>query len=147
MEGLHLFSKSDRGLSQGCPLAPLLFLIVVEGLGRGLLSAKAYGDFHGISFGNDITLTHVLFVDDIVMVSGGFEQSLSILYEIMQNFCKASGMLINVDKSTLLYSGLDDVELITVHNIFSFLVAKLEDGSKYLGFYLKPCRYFRKDWD
>ena len=108
------FFKSSKGLRQGCPLALLLFLIVVEGLGRALLSAKASGDFHGISFGNDITLSHVLFVDDIVMVSDGSEQSLSILYEIMQTFCKASGMLINEDKSPLLYSGMDDVELITV---------------------------------
>ena len=114
------FFKFGRGLRQGCPLAPLLFLIVVEGLGRSLLAAKASGYFHGISFGNDITLTHVLFVDDIVMVSDGSEKSLSSLYEIMQTFCKDSGMLINVDKSTLLYSRLDDVELITVQNIFFF---------------------------
>ena len=139
--------KYGRGLRQGCPLDLLLFLIVVEGLGRALLSAKAYGEFHGISFGNDITLSHVLFVDDIVMISNGYEQSLSILYEMMQTFCKASRMLINEDNSALLYSGLDDVELITVHNIFSFSVAKLEVGLKYLGFYLKPCRHFIKDWD
>ena len=81
------------------------------------------------------------------MVSYGSKQSLSILYDIIQNFCKASGMLINADKSALLYSGLDDVEMITVQNIFSFSVAKLEFGLKYLGFYLKPCRYFKKDWD
>ena len=134
-------------MRQGCPLAPLLFLIVVEGLGRALLSAKASGYYHGISFGNDITLTHVLFVDDIVMVFDGYEQSLSILYEIMQTFCKAYGMLINVDKSALLYSRLDDVELITIQNIFTFTVTKLEFGLKYLGFFLKPCRYYSKDWD
>ena len=36
-----------RGLRQGCPLAPLLFLIVVEGFGMALLKAKECGDFHG----------------------------------------------------------------------------------------------------
>ena len=67
------FFKAGRGLRQGCPLAPLLFLIVVEGLSRALLSAKECGIFRGISFGNDISISHVLFVDDIVMVSDGFE--------------------------------------------------------------------------
>ena len=116
-------------------------------MGRALLFAKAFRDFHEISFGNDITLTHVLFVDDIVMVSNGSEQSLSILYEIMQTFCKAYGMLINVDKLALLYSRLDDVELITVQNIFCFNADKIEIGLKYLGFFLKTCRYYSKDWD
>ena len=119
------FFKSGRGLRQGCPLALLHFLIVVEGLGRSLLVAKASGDYHGISFGNDVTLTHVLFVDDIVMISDGSEQSLYTLYEILQTFCKSSGMMINVDKSALLHSRLDDAELITVQNIFCFTAIKL----------------------
>ena len=50
-------------------------------------------------------------------------------------------------ESYLLHSGLAESQLITIHNIFSFLVAKLEVGSKYLGFHLKPCRYLMKDWD
>ena len=65
------FFRAGRGLMQGFPLSPLPFLIVVEGLGRVLLSSKDYGYFHGIYFGNDITLSHVIFVDYIVMVSDG----------------------------------------------------------------------------
>ena len=60
------FFKSSSCLRQGCPLAPLLFLIMVEGLRRALLFSKDHGTYHGLSFGNDIFLTHVLFVDDIV---------------------------------------------------------------------------------
>ena len=93
--------KFGRGLRQGCPLAPLLFLILVEGLGRAILFAKACETYHGISFGNDIVLTHVIFVDDIVIVNDGSEQYLSTLYEILMIFCKASGMKINDDKYSL----------------------------------------------
>ena len=139
------FFNAGRGLTQGCPLAPLLFLIVVEGLSRELLSAKECGIFHGISFGNDISISHVLFVDDIVTVSDGSEQSLSTLYEILLIFCNATRMLINGDKSTILHVGLDEYELITLHKIFTFPVTKLEYGLKYLGFHLKPCRYLIKD--
>ena len=84
------FFRSGRGLRQGCPLAPLLFLVVAEGLSRALLSTKSTGIFKGISFGNNISLTHVLFVDDIVMITDGSAQSLSILYEILMDFTRAT---------------------------------------------------------
>jgi len=141
------FFKSGRGLRQGCPLAPLLFLIVVEGLGRAILHAKLCETYHGLPFGNDTVLTHVLFVDDIVMVNDGSEQSLSTLYEILMHFCKASGMQINDNKSSLYFSCMEDSEVITLQNIFSFPVDRIVKGMKYLGFHLKPCRYLIKDWD
>ena len=102
------FFKYGWGLRQGCPLAPLVFLIVVEGLGRALLFSKDSGIYHGISFGNDIVLTHVMFVDDIVMINDGTEQSLSTLYEILLIFSKASGMKINDDKYSLYSSCLEE---------------------------------------
>ena len=115
-------------------MAPLLFLIVVEGLSRYILTAQNSGVFQGISFGNNIILSHVLFVDDIILVSDGSDRSLSTLYEVLMVFCKASGMIINEDKSYFYYSGLDESELISLQNIFSFYVDKIESGMKYLGF-------------
>ena len=125
----------------------MLFLIVVEVLGRAILDAKDHGIFHGLSFGNDICLTHVLFVDDIVMVIDGSDQYLLTLNDVLCWFCKASRMLINDDKSSLLHAGLDDSELIKLRDVFSFPLDNFEAHLKYLGFYQKPCRYFVKDWD
>ena len=112
-----------------------------------LYYAKDGGVYRGISFGNDISLTHVLFVDDVIMVTDGSEQYLSSLYEILLVYCKAFGLQINEKKSALYYSGLDEYEIITLQNIFSFSVVTIENGMKYLGFHIKPCRYFLKDWD
>ena len=83
-------------------------------MSRALYCTKDDGVYRGISFGNDISLSHVLFVDDIVMVTDGSEQYLSSLYEILLVYCKASGMQINEKKSALYYSGLDEYEIITL---------------------------------
>ena len=62
------------------------------------------------------------------MVNDGSEQSLSTLYEILMHFCNASGMQINYNKSSLYYSCLEDSEVITLQNIFSFPVGGIENG-------------------
>ena len=56
-------------------------------------------------------------------------------------------MQINKGKSSLLHSRLEDSELTSLKNNFSFPIVNLEICLNYLGFHLKPCRYFIKDWD
>ena len=81
--------KYGRGLRQGFPLAPLLFLIVVQGLSRALLNVKDCGFYHGITFSNDITLSHVLFLDDIVIFSKSVweheENLILVVKKLMEN--------------------------------------------------------------
>ena len=146
-EAASSFFKPRRGLRQGCPLAPLLFLIVVECLGKALLDLKNRRVFDGLSFGNGVTLTHVLFVDDIILVCDGSEQSLLSPREVLNCFCNASGMVVNEDKSTIPHAGLEYFEISFLQDVFTFPLSKIETGLKYLGFHLKPCRYLIKDWD
>ena len=98
------FLRPVYGLRQGFHLALMLFLIVFEGFGRVILAARHHGDLVGLPFDNKISLTHVLFVDDIVMVTDGFDKSILTLNDVLSCFCRESRMLINDDKSTLLYA-------------------------------------------
>ena len=56
-------------------------------------------------------------------------------------------MVINEGKSSFYYSGLNESQLISIQNIFSFNVDKIKYGMKYLGFHLKLFIYLMKDWD
>jgi hypothetical protein len=57
------FFKSYRGLRQGCPLSPLLFLLVVEGFSRMMKKASSEGKFSGIKVAKGVAITHLLFVE------------------------------------------------------------------------------------
>jgi len=58
---------SERRLREGCPLSPLLFLLIMEGLSRILKEEHRQGRLRGIKIANGCTLTHLLFVDDVLL--------------------------------------------------------------------------------
>jgi len=65
------FFRSSRGLRQGCPLSPLLFLLIVEGLSRILLKLIEDGKIEGVLVATGIRHTHLLFVDDVILFGKG----------------------------------------------------------------------------
>jgi hypothetical protein len=89
------FFKIHRGLRQGYPLSPLLFLLVVEGLSRLLKKAFTYGKFKGIKFAKGVIISHMLFVDDVLILGVGIVEECLVLKGLLTSFFQASGMEIN----------------------------------------------------
>jgi hypothetical protein len=57
-----------RGIKQGDPLSPFLFILMMEGLNRSIKSATTTGEINGIKpFENFPTSTHQQFVDDTLL--------------------------------------------------------------------------------
>ena len=66
--GFHTNSFSGtRGIRQGYPLSPLLFLIIIEGLSRLIESSKECSDIVDINILTTIIITHMIFVDDVMI--------------------------------------------------------------------------------
>eukprot|EP00253_Pinus_taeda_P002165 PITA_02165 len=65
------FFKGQRGLRQGCPLSPLLFLLAAEGLSQLILKAKREGSVKGLEVAFNMSISHLLFVDDILLFTNG----------------------------------------------------------------------------
>jgi len=86
------FFHAERGLRQGCSISPLLFLIVMDGLSHLLASAKIDGNLHGLKISDSCFLTHLLFVDDVlIFLDGSIRDSLT-LSKILSIFLSATGM-------------------------------------------------------
>ena len=65
------FFLATRGLRQGCPLSPLLFILIIESLNRIIMDAQQKGLIKGFQFSPDLSITHLLFVDDVILIDIG----------------------------------------------------------------------------
>jgi len=138
------FFRSSRGLRQGCPLSPLLFILVMDGLSRLINVQKELSTIRGVRVSANHHLSHVLFVDDVLLFGGNTLEEWECFKDILTLFCTATGMEISLTKSALIaHKGNIDARIC---EIFPVPVLSLEEGLKYLGFTLKPDGYWKKDW-
>eukprot|EP00253_Pinus_taeda_P030883 PITA_30883 len=141
------FFKGQRGLRQGCPLSPLLFLLVAEGLSRLISEAKRTGMIKGLEVAANLFITHLLFVDDILLFTNGNLDEVKELKAILELFMKATGMQINIRKSQCILEGFSRNERAQINTSLPFESLSMDDPFKYLGFWLKPNSYKKQDWN
>ena len=103
------------------------------------------GRIYGLKFGTEVCVTHILFVDDVLTFFGDFDEEGNELKEILNILCLATRMEINYDKSTCFHNGIEELFLLHFHDSLGVDQLDLENGFKYLWFYLKPNGYQRKD--
>ncbi|MCH83058.1 LINE-1 reverse transcriptase like, partial [Trifolium medium] len=112
----------SRGLKQGDPLAPFLFLLVVEGLSGLMTKADSLGFFKGFKLNSDISISHLQYADDTIFIGEACVENLWSLKAILRWFELISGLKVNFSKSSLVG--------VNVHNSFlegaaSFLHCKV----------------------
>ena len=94
-----------RGIRQGDPLSPYLFLFCVEGLNAILRRAAENGDIHGFSIcRRGPKLTHLFFADDCLLFCRSTREECDKIKELLAIYEVASGQVVNKDKTTLFFS-------------------------------------------
>jgi hypothetical protein len=97
------FSPS-RGIRQGDPLSPFLFVLMAEGLGRSISAAITDKSLKGLPLHNfQPALSHSQFVDDTLLLNSPSAKEALSLNAILSDFTEASGMSLNLDKSKLYF--------------------------------------------
>ncbi|KAI3446364.1 hypothetical protein Pfo_003029 [Paulownia fortunei] len=115
------FFKSSRGLKQGDPISPLLFVLAADFLSRGL--DALFREHEDMYYRNQaLRITHLSYADDIIIFSNCEKACLIRLMEFLTLYSKVSGQSININKSSFVVSKKCPSPLIQrVHHITGFL--------------------------
>ncbi|KAG7547813.1 Ribonuclease H domain [Arabidopsis suecica] len=122
-----------RGLRQGDPLSPYLYLLCTEGLSSLLSHAMHTNDIHGFKAScNGPPISHMLFADDSLLFCKATEEECQHILHILQIYAAASGQHVNFQKSAILFGKTVNPEL--QQKIIKLTgISKIGGFGKYLG--------------
>ncbi|PWA95854.1 Arginine repressor C-terminal-like domain-containing protein [Artemisia annua] len=130
--------KMERGLRQGDPLSPFLFLIVAEALQVAVLEACSKGVFKGITLADGgANLSLLQYADDALFIGEWSRLNVKNLILILKCFENASGLKVNLSKSRLFGIVIPNIEveevassLGCIHDSLPFMYLGLPVGKK-----------------
>jgi hypothetical protein len=122
--GRNFFCK--RGVRQGDPLSPLIFVLAVDLLQssinkafhQGLLRAPFSPDF-GVDF------PIVQYADDTLVIMQADNDQVIIMKEILENYAKSTGLKINFHKSSLIPINLDHAAALDIAHLLGCNVTSM----------------------
>ena len=84
--------RSRRGICQGDPMSPLIFVIGMEYLSRLLKPTSKSSKFRYHPRCKKLGISHLIFADDLMLMCKGDSSSIQILTESINLFAQASGL-------------------------------------------------------
>lgn len=95
--------KLKRGLRQGDPLSPFLFVLIGEVLNQVIAKAVEKGLWSGVEVcKNGLKVTHLQYADDTLIFSEAKMESLKNIKKALILFHLASGLQVNFHKSSII---------------------------------------------
>eukprot|EP00253_Pinus_taeda_P003310 PITA_03310 len=140
------FFAASRGLRQGCPLSPLLFILAMNTLSLHINKAVEEARVRPLKLCRGISISHNLFVDDIIIFGMLCKLSWSCYFDILAKFQRATGLNINLEKPGFFHNDSDLVLITWLSEKFGIKAHPIGRGLKYLGFQLKAMGYKKTDW-
>ncbi|OMO96399.1 reverse transcriptase [Corchorus capsularis] len=123
----------SRGIRQGDPLSPYLFLFCMEGLSCLLQRAELNDRIHGVAVSRYAPrISHLFFADDSLLFLRASSEECDVVLDLLRQFELASGQQVNIDKSAVMFScnTPGDLQEIIMHHLG---IQKVLDRDRYLG--------------
>lgn len=90
------FFVSEKGIRQGDPISPFLFIIMVEALGRLISKKREDGGWKVVHIAEGVNpLSHLQFADDTLLMGETSFREARLMKNILDKYSKAFGQCIN----------------------------------------------------
>ncbi|KAG7555110.1 Reverse transcriptase domain [Arabidopsis suecica] len=131
-EKTEAFTPS-RGLRQGDPLSPYLFVMCLERLCHLIEMSVDCKEWKPISLSRGgPKLSHICFADDLILFAEASVAQVQVIRKVLERFCVASGQKVSLEKSKIFFSDNVHRDLAKLISDASGIQSTRELG-KYLG--------------
>jgi hypothetical protein len=125
------YFQGGRGLRQGDPLSPYLFVLCMEILSGLFCKMSAIQEFKFHWRCKKDKISHLCFADDLMIFSNGDVNLICMIRTVLTKFQDLSGLYPNPNKSDIFLSGVLNAEREQIIHILGFREGELP--MKYLG--------------
>ncbi|XP_042941372.1 uncharacterized protein LOC122276027 [Carya illinoinensis] len=95
----------SRGLRQGDPLSPYLFILCAEGLSGLLNEAERKKETKGVQVARGgVSINHLLFADDCILFGRARLEEWNSVQRVLGKYEKALGQFLNKEKTSIFFS-------------------------------------------
>nr|GEU38334.1 hypothetical protein [Tanacetum cinerariifolium] len=91
-----------KGLKQGDPLSPFLFILVMDSLHVSFQRVVDAGLFNEIKLDSSLHISHLFYADDAIFMGQWSLCNIYTIIRVLDVFYRASGLRINMNKSNLI---------------------------------------------
>ncbi|VFQ58287.1 unnamed protein product [Cuscuta campestris] len=114
------YFRGGKGIRQGDPISPLLFVIIMEYLSRAFLwfASKEHFGYHPMC--KSLKLINIIFADDLIVACKADIKSITCIMRALQHFRDTTGLNINQGKSEIIFGGIkpqEEIELLQLTKV------------------------------